>query len=343
MGVNGDYIPQCDLLNPLANGECGMISDLRFGQPIPSTVSDPAMLHGWDKRPDQWEFEAQRRSTSWLPRVGVEVGYFRRTYGNFTVTDNTLVGASDYSPVQHHRAGRCPAARRRRVHGRSASTTSTRTRWVRSTTSSPWPATTATRSRRWNGVDVNFNVRLRQGILVQGGMSTGRTSTDNCDCGKCRATVDRTSASQLDCHVETAFLTQVKFLGTYTVPKVDVQIAATFRSLPGPQILANHVATELPGAALAWTSALGRRANVTVNIVEPGTMYGEQTNLLDLRFSKLFRFAKYRTSVNLDLANAFNSSGVTTLNNNYAAWQVPTVFTWRVSRRSAPVRFLSLR
>ena len=63
---------------------------------------------------------------------------------------------------------------------------------------------------------------------------------------------------------------------------------------------------------------------MTVNLVEPGTMYGEQTNLLDLRFSKIFRFGRYRTSLNLDLSNALNSSGVTSLNNNYSAWQVPT-------------------
>ena len=97
LGINGDYIPQCDLVNPLANGECGIISDLRFGQPIPSTVSDPAMLHGWGKRPDQWEFEASVQHQL-VPRVSVEVGYFRRWYGNFTMTDNLLVGPSDYSP-----------------------------------------------------------------------------------------------------------------------------------------------------------------------------------------------------------------------------------------------------
>ena len=32
------------------------------------------------------------------------------------------------------------------------------------------------------------------------------------------------------CHLETPFLTQVKLLGTYTVPKVDVRVAATSRA-----------------------------------------------------------------------------------------------------------------
>ena len=63
---------------------------------------------------------------------------------------------------------------------------------------------------------------------------------------------------------------------------------------------------------------------MTVNLVQPGTLYAQQTNLLDLRFSKILRFGKYRTSLNLDLSNALNSSGVTTLNNNFSAWQVPT-------------------
>ena len=116
----------------------------------------------------------------------------------------------------------------------------------------------------------------------------------------------------------------MKFLGTYVVPKVDVQIAATFRSLPGPNIVANYVATNAVMLPSLGRPLSGGAANATVNLVEPGTMYAEQTNLLDLRFSKIFRFGRYRTSLNLDLANAFNSSGITSVNNNYAAWQMPT-------------------
>ena len=69
-------------------------------------------------------------------------------------------------------------------------------------------------------------------------------------------------------------------------------------------------------------------------------MYTEQTNLIDLRFAKILRFGKYRTSVNLDLANAFNSSGVTAINNNYAAWQVPTgIHLARIAKISAQFDF----
>ena len=69
-------------------------------------------------------------------------------------------------------------------------------------------------------MDVTVNARPRQGVLLQGGVSTGRTSTDNC---VIREQVPEVGAVNPYCHVDTNFLTQVKLLGTYTVPRVDVQ------------------------------------------------------------------------------------------------------------------------
>jgi len=64
--------------------------------------------------------------------------------------------------------------------------------------------------------------------------------------------------------------------------------------------------------------------SVAFNLISPGQTYGETTNQMDVRLSKLFRFGgTTRTMLNLDIYNLFNSNQVLLVNNNYAAWQVP--------------------
>ena len=65
-------------------------------------------------RPGDWQFGASVQQQL-LPRVSVEVGYFRRWLQNFIVTDNLLVAASNFDAVHHYRARRSAAARRRRL------------------------------------------------------------------------------------------------------------------------------------------------------------------------------------------------------------------------------------
>jgi hypothetical protein len=162
------------------------------------------------------------------------------------------------------------------------------------------------------------NARPRADVLVQGGFSTGRTSTDNCD-----VVVKVDNPSRQFCHVDTLFLTQAKLMATYTVPKVDLRVAATFQSFPGPQILANYIASNAEVQPSLGRPLSGGAANVVVNVLEPGTMYGEQANQLDLRFSKLFRFAEKRASVNFDIYNIWNGNPVLTQNNAFASWLTP--------------------
>ena len=49
--------------------------------------------------------------------------------------------------------------------------------------------------------------------------------------------------SQLYCHASGTFLTTVKFLASYTVPRIDVQVSGNFQNLPGPEIIAEYVAS----------------------------------------------------------------------------------------------------
>jgi hypothetical protein len=126
------------------------------------------------------------------------------------------------------------------------------------------------------------------------------------------------------CRVATNFLTQAKFLGSYTLPRVDVLVSGTFQSLPGPQILANYVAPNAEVRSSLGRDLAGGARNVTVNLVQPGTLYGERANQLDIRVAKILRFGRTRTNVGIDIYNALNANAPLTQNNSFGAWQQPT-------------------
>jgi hypothetical protein len=115
----------------------------------------------------------------------------------------------------------------------------------------------------------------------------------------------------------------VKFLGSYTIPRVDVQVSGSMQSVPGPEIQANFVASSALAAQSLGRPLAGAAPNVTVNIVKPGTMYGERLNQVDLRFAKVVRFGMRRVSLNVDLYNALNGNAVLQQSNTYGNWQQP--------------------
>jgi hypothetical protein len=125
------------------------------------------------------------------------------------------------------------------------------------------------------------------------------------------------------CDVTEDFQTQVKFVGSYTVPRVDVQISAVFRNQPGPLVLANYVAPNAVVAPSLGRNLSGGAANMTVNIVEPGGLYGDPITQLDLRVGKIVRVGGMRATASIDLYNALNGSAVITHNNAFATWLRP--------------------
>src|SRR5204862_183024 len=64
-----------------------------------------------------------------------------------------------------------------------------------------------------------------------------------------------------------------------------------------------------------------------VNLIEPGSLYGDRVNELDLRIAKVLRFGRTRTNVGFDIYNVLNANPVLTYNNAFianGAWLVPT-------------------
>ena len=180
-------------------------------------------------------------------------------------------------------------------------------------------------------------MRLVKGMTVQGGVSTGRRVLDTCDVvdGLPEAAV----LTAPYCHQKEDFLTDGKLVWTYTIPKVDVTVSGLFFSRPGPQLSANQV---IPNSVVR--ESLGRdlsanAQNVTVNLVQPGSMFGERRNQLDLRFTKGFTVDRMRLGANLELYNTFNGNTVLT---ESATYRDTSPSGWRIPTSIMPPRFIKL-
>jgi Carboxypeptidase regulatory-like domain len=317
--TNGDLIPQCDMLLPAANGECGPLADPRFGQIAPGLNVDPDLRFGWGKRNYNWEMSAGVQHEL-APRVSIDVGYFRRWYGNQIVTTNLAVGPSDFDlfNITAPTDSRLPGGGGYEVTGLANLKPASFGRPSNNfqTRASKYGG----QSEVFNGVDVTVNARPAS-VTLAGGSSTGKLNSDNCDLWGARPDLLLTNPMQY-CRVNGKFTTQLKGFASYTLPWSDVQLSASVQSIPGIEVLAQYVATN---AAVA--PSLGRPltggATTTVNILEPRQHFGERINQLDLRFARPFRSTTARLTPSLDLFNALNSNAVQAEYTQYGSFRRP--------------------
>jgi hypothetical protein len=324
----GNYVVDCDLLSQAANAECGA-GVANFGALTSVAAFNRETRFGWGNRPWSKEFSTSVQHEL-LPRLGIDVGYFRRWFGNFLAIDNRATAASDFdtysitAPVD----ARLPNGGGYVISGLYNLNPS---RFgIASDNYTTFASDFGEQTETWNGMDFSVNARLANGVTLQGGVSTGRTVTDNCEVAAKAGSTSNAfglaltdNPTQLYCHNVQNFLTQVKLLGTYTLPKANVNIAATVQSSPGAALTANYIATNAVVQPSLGRPLSGGANNVTVNLVEPGTLFGDRLNQLDLRFSRPVRFGTRRLSVNLDIYNALNANPIIQYNLNYAVWQTP--------------------
>ncbi|MGB7220232.1 MAG: hypothetical protein WBD07_15645, partial [Vicinamibacterales bacterium] len=201
-----------------------------------------------------------------------------------------------------------------------------------------------------HGVDVNLNARLQNGLLLQGGTSTGRQYDNTCDVG---ALLPETLGNNplSFCEQTEPMRTQFKLVAAYTLPRYaalpstmatvlqNIQVAGTYQSLPGIEMNATYAMTngEFRTAGLsslagpsgltgctAFNQAGGGLCNATnltatqtTAITAPVSLYDKRMNQLDLRVGRIVRFGRTRTTLNFDVFNAFNDATVLTRNNAF--------------------------
>jgi hypothetical protein len=332
--IDQDFTPDCDLTNPLLNGECLQISNLAFGNPIPSTTYNPDMLKGWGQRGFNWETSVSVQHQL-MPNVYVDGGYFRRWYGNFLATDNRALAPADFTgfSVTAPSDGRLPGGGGYPVSGLYNITQAGFTRPPDNYLT--FAKDYGSQTENWQGVDFSVNARVH-GVVTQGGISTGSRLTDSCEI---RAALPESSPLNPYCRVKEPYLTQFKLASAFTIPRIDVQVAGTFQSIPGPVVQA---AVVYPAAVLA--PALGRPfvggATAVVNVIPTANEYGDRLNQLDFRIGKILRLGGLRTALNVDLFNALNANAVLTENPSFALFRQPlSVLNPRLVKFSAQLDF----
>ncbi len=332
--TNRNYVADCNLISPLANGECGAMANANFGLAVPGATYDPKLMHGWGKRAFNWEFSTGVQQQL-LARTSLDVSYFRRAYGNFRVTDNRVLSAADFDKfdVTAPADPGLPGGGNYVIH--DMYNLNPAKFGLPSDNFVTLASNFGDQTEYWHGVDFNLTSRLH-GLLVQGGSSTGRTVTDNCQVlaklpeppETRSANTGLTTAANIApleyCHNATNWLTQVKFLGSYTIPKIDVLVSGTLQNLPGPEVLASYALPTAVAARTLGRPLSGGAANVPVALIRPGTVYGERVNQVDLRVGKLLRYGRYRATASLDLYNALNVSAIMAQNNTFgSSWLRP--------------------
>ena len=316
-----------------------------FGRNVSTTTTDPSVLNGWHKRGYNVEYSVAAQHQI-AERISVNGGYYRRSFGNQTFTDDLRYDASSYdtfclrAPVDPD----LPGGGGYQVCGVHDLKPSVFALGLPANNLIRFSDDFGGETNMYQGFDVNLEARFRNGAFLKGGVAAGSRLFDNCNliAAGLDAVVGLTAQGteiyedgSRYCRREYPYRPDLKISGAYTLP-FDILLAGTYQFSrgvqtggAGPSIQAlwpviNAVAN--PQIGRNWTGAASR----TIQLIREGQDFGKHNlNQLDLRASKRVGFGRYRLRMDFDVYNVFNSSWPFTVSSTYStsansAWQRPT-------------------
>jgi hypothetical protein len=342
---NTNYIPDCNLTNPLANGECGKINNLAFGSPAANTTYSSDVTRGFGKRGYSWQFMTSMQQEV-TRGVAVSFGFYRTWFGNFTAVQNTAVPAANYDqyctvqPIDSRLPG-------------SGSTIcglyDVQPAFSSLVQNVVYPAAKfGKRTDVYTGVDFTVNARLKRGVVITGGVSTGHEVTDQCFqvnspqdltyamnvTGASTNTNFGTTGTLFPCHIAPPWYsnTQLKVAAVYPLPWWGIKFSANEQNLPSIPLTASNVFSSPqitfinPVAGHTGLSA-GATAQNTIELITPSSVYREgRNNQLDFRMAKNFVFReRWKIEPTVDFYNLLNANPVLGMTTRFgASWQKVT-------------------
>jgi hypothetical protein len=356
-------VPDCDLGNFAANGECGAIPNQFFGKTNPNAVIwSNAVKNGWGVRDSNWDVsaEVQHELRKGLSLTGGYYrntgGYYRNTNSKNRVTDNILVGPSDFSSycVTAPLDPRLPGGGGYQVCGMSDINPGA----FGQVQQVVQPTSQFGKNIRYNDfLSAGLEARLAKGARLGGGFDTGRSVDDSC------FTVDNpgyynftsfaaltygpetttTINGQNACRIVTPFKaqTQIKLNGSYPL-KGGFVVSGVYQDLSGPAIEAVWAAPNSAIAPSLGRNLAGGALTANVPLVAPETVFEGRIRRLDLRVTKIFQLtSRVRFQANLDAYNALNSGAIQTVQTAYGpSWLSPTtILDPRIFQLSGQISF----
>ena len=336
---NGDFFPDEEELGPYSNAN--------FGRSVLTNVFAEDVYSGFGTRRHNWEYSVGVEQEI-LPRTSIDVAYWRRAQGNFSVTDNVLVEPGDFDPycVTAPDDPRLPGGGGYEVCGlhdvNPASFGQVRNEIIRADTNG------YAMSQVFDGLDVTVNSRVSGDLFFYGGVNFGRTRFDDCGARPDDPAAPPTLALTAGgagtgggwdvqeaagiilprghhCRVDPPFFRPGwKLSGAYTLP-YDVQLSGFWQNLPGVPILATWNAPVSAIEPSLGRPLAGGAGTAEVHLIAPGTLFADRLNQLDVRISKIFRLAAGReVRLMLDAYNLLNDDAPLAVNDTYGSqWQVP--------------------
>ncbi len=349
--ANGNYVPDCvlDVSVPGANGECGRLSDATFGQVRAGNTSYASdALTGFDRQFHNWQGSVSVQQQL-RQGMALNVGYFRTWYAGFVATDNRAVTAASFDSycVTAPTDSRLPGGGGNQICGFYDVTP---TLFGQVSNLVTQASNYGEQTEVFNGVDITLNTRFGQGGQFSGGLSVGRTVTDNCyTMGNAQLVYAGSTAgvqaprTPAYCHVSPSWAsgTQVKFLVVYPLPW-DLQTSATYQNTAGIPITAtNPVSSAQIAPSLGRPLAAGATATTTVDLIPPSFLFEDRLQQVDLRFTRRFAIGKTRVRGNFDIYNLLNGSAILSQNLGYGSqWRQPVqILGGRVFKFSGQLDF----